>query len=150
MAIPCSIHTAANAYSAASARGAAASACARSFSVHFPIRVAGKPVLIEEQHRAVADEQIGRVFERGGLVVQDARGFIDESPAFKMPSAHLQFSGQDIGMSTGEVLVPRRDVALFPMVQRGPGAGLAPDHSTLTLDIGDCSIHGASERTSVS
>ena len=38
----------------------------------FPIRVARKAVLVKEQHGAIADEEIGRVFESSGRVVQNA------------------------------------------------------------------------------
>src|SRR5256885_826823 len=35
-----------------------------------PVRVAGETVLVEEQHRPVRDEEVGRVLDRLGLVVQ--------------------------------------------------------------------------------
>src|SRR5262249_57918646 len=78
------------------------------FLHNLPIRVAGKPLLIEEQYRATANKQVGRVFERGGRVVQNTRRLIDIVAGIQDTIADLQFAGDDVSMSTGEMLVRRR------------------------------------------
>src|SRR5215472_8909602 len=92
-----------------------------------PIRVTGKAVLVEEQDGAGADEQIGRIFECGGRVVQNTRRLIDIVASIQDAVADLQLARNDVGVRAGEVLVRRCRVALFPMMQRRPGAGLAAD-----------------------
>src|SRR5215813_4984471 len=44
---------------------------------HLPIRVTGEAVLVEEQDSTVADEQVGRVLERGCRVVENSGRLVD-------------------------------------------------------------------------
>src|SRR6266478_879691 len=92
-----------------------------------PVCVAGEAVLVEEQHGTVADKEIRRVFEGGGRVVQDPGRLVDIVAGVQDAVANLQLAGNDKGMGPGEMLMRRRDITLFPMMQRRPGTGLAAD-----------------------
>src|SRR5438132_12012263 len=59
---------------------------------HFPVEITGEAVLVEEQHRAIADEQIGRVFKRRRRVMQDAGGLIDVVAGIEGAVAHLKLA----------------------------------------------------------
>src|SRR5207248_3025824 len=98
-----------------------------------PVRVAGETVLVEEQHRPVRDEEVGRVLDRLGFVVQHPGRLVNIIARIQRAVAHLQLARQDVDMRAGEVLVRRRGIALLPVVQRGPGAGLAADPQDLEL-----------------
>src|SRR5271168_3326317 len=92
-----------------------------------PVRVPGKAVLVEEQDRAGADEQVGRVFQSGGRVVQNARRLVDIVARVQYTVPDLKLARDDIGVRPGKVLVRWCCVALLPMMQGRPSAGFAAD-----------------------
>ena len=69
-----------------------------------PVCVPGKAVLVEEQDGAGADEQVGRVFERGRRIVQNARRLIDIVAGIQDSVPDLQLAGDDIGMRPARCL----------------------------------------------
>src|SRR5712672_350757 len=79
-----------------------------------PAAVTREAVLVEEQHRPVAEEEIFGILQRRRGAVHHAVGFVQEVAWTIGVVAHLQLAGEDEGEGSAQVFVRRRDITLLP------------------------------------